>query len=178
VIDERAILEDVIHAGITPIRLAGSVALSRREPIPTFCFSLVVVQLGRRYLVVREASRGQRWYLPAGRVEHGETFADAARRETLEESGIEVKLDGILKVEHSPVPGGARMRIIFVGRPISDKPPKRVPDDESLEARWVTLEELERLELRGSEVRDLFHAVEDGAPIAPMTLLGSEILSY
>ena len=64
-----------------------------REPIPTFCFSLVVVQLGRRYLVVREASRGNLWYLPAGRVEPGETFQEAAIREAYEEAGIEVKFE-------------------------------------------------------------------------------------
>ena len=149
-----------------------------REPIPTFCFSLVVVQLGRRYLVVREASRGNLWYLPAGRVEPGETFQEAAIREAYEEAGIEVKLDGVLRVEYSPVPGGARMRVIFVGRPVSDKPPKHTPDDESLEAKWVTLEELSRLDLRGGEVMDLFSEVENGAFVSPMSILGRESLSY
>ncbi|MGB1017213.1 MAG: NUDIX domain-containing protein, partial [Nannocystaceae bacterium] len=59
-----------------------------RQAIPTWSFVLVVVRLGHRYLVVHERKHGQHWYLPAGRVEPGETFPAAARRETLEEAGL------------------------------------------------------------------------------------------
>lgn len=41
-----------------------------------------------RSLLVHEARHGGGWYLPAGRVEMGETLVDAAVRETLEESGV------------------------------------------------------------------------------------------
>ena len=34
---------------------------------------MAVVRLGRRFLVVRERKHGQGWYLPAGRVEAGES---------------------------------------------------------------------------------------------------------
>ncbi|MFL5322558.1 MAG: NUDIX hydrolase, partial [Myxococcaceae bacterium] len=51
-----------------------------RDPIPTWYFSLVVVRLGRRFLLVREAKHGQTWYLPGGRVDPGESLTDAARR--------------------------------------------------------------------------------------------------
>jgi phosphatase NudJ len=61
-----------------------------------------------------------------------------------------------------------------VARPNGDPTPKSVADEHSLEARWVTLEELKKLPLRGQEVRDLFGAVERGAPIAPITILGLE----
>ncbi len=37
-------------------------------------------------------------------------FVEAALRETLEEAGINVKLKGILRVEHSPKKSSARMR--------------------------------------------------------------------
>lgn len=69
-----------------------------REPIPTYCFALVVVRLGRRFLLVHERKHGQGWYLPAGRVEPGESFEAAALRETLEESGVPVVLEGVLRV--------------------------------------------------------------------------------
>src|ERR1700709_1006875 len=105
-----------------------------RDPIPTWCFALVVVRLGERWLLVHERKHGQGWYLPAGRVEPGETFVEAAVRETREEAGIEVTLDGIVRIEHSPTGEGARMRIVFVGHPADDRPPKQVPDDESLGA--------------------------------------------
>jgi phosphatase NudJ len=145
-----------------------------RDPIPTWCFSLVVVRDGQRFLIVHEAKHGQLWYLPAGRVEPGETFADAAVRETREEAGIEIALDGIIRFEHTPGPSGARLRVLFVGHPVDDRPPKSIADDESLGAVWVTLDELTRYPLRGAEVAELFAYVAGGAPILPLASMTAE----
>jgi 8-oxo-dGTP pyrophosphatase MutT (NUDIX family) len=143
-----------------------------REPIPTWCFSLVLVRYGRRFLLVHERKHGQLWYLPAGRVEPGETFAIAARRETMEEAGVDVVLEGVLKIQHTPLPGNARMRVVFVARPSDDRPPKSIADDESLGAAWFSVEEMAALPLRGEEVVDLAREVLDGALIHPMSLFG------
>ncbi len=145
-----------------------------RDPIPTHAFSLVIVRRGAEFLLVKERKHGQRWYIPAGRVEPGETLADAAVRETLEESGVPVALDGILRIEHTPAPGGARLRAIFTAHPTSDVAPKSVPDDESLGAAWVTLADLHRYELRGQEVRTLLEHVEAGGTVHPLSLLVPE----
>lgn len=145
-----------------------------RAPIPTWCFALVVARKGDRFLLVHEQKHGQGWYLPAGRVEPGERFADAAVRETREEAGIEVVLDGVLRIEHSPAPDGARMRVFFVAHPKDDRPPKQIPDEHSLEARWVTLAEIDRLPLRGAEVRAVCRHVAAGGPVAPLQLLCAE----
>ncbi|MFT3692137.1 MAG: NUDIX domain-containing protein [Kofleriaceae bacterium] len=146
-----------------------------RDPIPTWCFSLVVVRLGHRFLLVHEKKHGQLWYLPAGRVEPGESFAEAAIRETFEEAGIVVRLTGVVRVEHSPSDAGARMRVIFVGEPADNRPPKSVPDDESLGAAWVTLDECgsSRYPLRGGEVLELFSHVQK-KPSAPLSVLTVE----
>ncbi|MER2561537.1 MAG: NUDIX hydrolase, partial [Myxococcaceae bacterium] len=110
---------------------------------------------GERLLVVHEAKHGQQWWLPAGAVEPGETFEEAALRETLEESGLRVRLDGIVRLERSVIDGGARERVIFTAVPLDASPPKSVADEHSLEARWCTLDELERLPLRGEEPLEL-----------------------
>jgi len=149
-----------------------------REAIPTWCFSVCVVRRGDRFLLVHERKHGQLWYVPAGRVEPGETFEDAARRETLEETGVPVRLVGILRVEHSPGPSGARMRVVYLAEPVDDTPPKSVPDDESLGAAWVSLEELRRYPLRGEEVRELMKYVEHGGPVYPLSLLQPEGMPY
>ena len=146
-----------------------------REPIPTYCFALVVVRSADRYLLVHERNHGQLWYVPAGRVEPGETFAKAAIRETLEEASIAVTLDGILRVEHTPLGAEARMRVIFIGHPSDDRPPKQVADSESLEAAWVGLADLARYPLRGGEVRTLFEHVANGGAIHPLELLTYEL---
>ena len=145
-----------------------------REPIPTWFFALVVVRQGDRFLVVREAKHGTRWYLPAGRVEPGETLPEAALRETLEETGVPVALEGVLKVQHTPGAAGARLRALFLARPADDTPPRTTANEHSLEARWVTLAELDRLPLRGPEVRAIFEWVAGGAPVYPLDLLGQE----
>lgn len=146
-----------------------------RSPIPTWYYVLVVVRRGDRFLVTQEAKHGQLWYLPAGRVEPGEDFREAALREVREETGIPVVLEGILKVQHTPhQSGGARLRIIFLARPADETPPKQSPDEESLQAAWVTLDDLDRLPLRSEEVREIFHAVARGAPMVSLTMLGLE----
>jgi phosphatase NudJ len=145
-----------------------------REPIPTWFFSLVVVRDGDRFLVVHEAKHGQRWYLPAGRAEAGETLAGAALRETLEETGVPVVLEGLLKLQHTPAVDCARVRALFLARPADDRAPKSEADEHSLEARWVTLDELARLPLRGPEVLAIFRWVAEGAPVYPLDLIGDE----
>lgn len=146
-----------------------------REPIPTWCYALIVVRLGHRFLVVREAKHGQLWYLPAGRIEHGERFEEGALREVFEEAGLKVKLRGLLKVQFTPIPYGARCRMVFLAEPVDDTPPKQLADDESLEARWVSLEELSALPLRGQEVIQWFElAADPNTPIIPLSFLGQE----
>jgi phosphatase NudJ len=139
-----------------------------REAIPTWFFAMVVVRLGRRFLVAHERKHGQRWYLPAGRVEPGETIVDAAVRETYEETGVRVKVDALLRVEHAPSPEGARVRVFVLASPIDDEAPRAEPNEHSLEARWVTLDELDTLALRGDEVREVFRYVAEGGAVYPL----------
>ena len=146
-----------------------------REAIPTWFFALVVVRHEDRFLLVQEKKLGQPWYLPAGRVEPGETIADGACRETLEETGVRVRLTGILRIEHTPKLNSARVRVIFLAEPAGDPTPKSVPDEESLGAEWVRLADLGKYPLRGDEVRELFGHVANGGEVYPLTLLQPEM---
>jgi 8-oxo-dGTP pyrophosphatase MutT (NUDIX family) len=84
----------------------------------------------------------------------------AALRECQEEAGIKVDLKGVLKFDHSVDGDQARMRAIFYAEPISIDEAhnfKTVPDEESIEARWVTIQEILELDqvapgLRGDEL--------------------------
>jgi len=148
---------------------------------PTVFIALVVVRLGHRLLLVHERKHGQLWYLPAGRVEAGETLVQAARRETLEEAGIKVEIDGILRIEHTPTPEFTRVRVLFIGHPVDDQTPKSEADEHTLEAAWVSREELSdaaRFPLRGAEVCEIFDYVRTGPPIYPLTLVRPEGAPY
>lgn len=61
----------------------------------------------------------------------------AARRETLEETGVPITLTGVLCIEHSPASLTSRMRIIYLAEPTDDTKPKSIPGEESLGAEWA-----------------------------------------
>jgi ADP-ribose pyrophosphatase YjhB (NUDIX family) len=74
------------------------------------------------------------WDLPAGYLDPGESFEQAARRETLEEAGIEVELTALSGVYHSPEANA--VSVVFRARP--DGPTASVQlDDESSDHAWV-----------------------------------------
>jgi 8-oxo-dGTP pyrophosphatase MutT (NUDIX family) len=146
-----------------------------RDPIPTYFFALVVVRKGHRFLLVHEKKHGGLWFLPGGRVLPGECLDEAARRETFEETGLRVVVEGVLRVQHSPlVDGSTRCRVLFVARPQDDSPPRPAPDGDSLGAAWVSLDELDNYPLRGVEVREIFRYAASGPPVYPLDLLASE----
>lgn len=147
-----------------------------RQSINTWYFVLVVARYKGHYLMVHERRAGQPWYLPAGRVEPGEDLIAAACRETLEETGIEVAVNGIVRVEHSPrADGTARVRVIFTASPTATEPvPKMTADEHSLEAAWISLDQIDQLNLRGDDVKQIFRYVEDGGAIYPLDVITQE----
>jgi 8-oxo-dGTP pyrophosphatase MutT (NUDIX family) len=155
--------------------------MAERIPFSTHGFALVVVRnFDGRWLAVKE-TRNRGWWLPAGLVDQGETFMQAAHRETLEEAGLLVEMKGILRIEHSVYgPTHARMRVIFFAVPVDPaQEPKKTSDKESEEARWVTLEDMKRLArnqpgLRGPELYEWGSYIEKGGMIAPMSFLCRE----
>ena len=82
----------------------------RVGPVPAV--GVAVVRSGRILLVRRRYSPMQgSWAFPGGFLEAGETPAQAARRETREETGLVVKLAGLLGGFRGGGPGGG---VIFL----------------------------------------------------------------
>ena len=148
-----------------------------RAPIPTWYFAMVVVRRGHRFLLTQEQKYGSTWSIPGGRVEPGEAIVQAAQREVLEETGVPVRIDGILRIEHAATEGTARVRVLFIGTPIDDTAPKTTADEESLGAAWLTIDEIRTRKLRGAELRALLESVEAGRQVFPLDLLGQRELS-
>jgi len=143
-----------------------------KRRVPSHHVVFVVVEHEGHVLLVREAKHGQLWYAPAGGLEAGETVAEAAVRETLEESGVAVEPIGLVRVDqHWFVEEGGGLfgwwRFLVRARPVASLETKRAPDHHSLEARWVRPEQIADYPLRGAEVTSLVRLALDG-PIVPL----------
>ena len=103
-----------------------------------------IVERDGRFLLVRERD-GERLVLnqPAGHVEAGETLAQAAWRETLEETAWQVDVSAFLGVYiYQPLINGPVFhRYCFVAEPRGHDPHQRL-DDDIVEAVWLTQDEL------------------------------------
>lgn len=109
----------------------------------------VLIEKEGRYLLIQEASfkwKGQ-WFLPGGGPKPNETPEMAAKRETLEEAGCEVSLDGIFYIRHYQGTFEHRLHLFYCGTIGGDKI-KTSRDKHSLGAQWFTYEELVKLPLR------------------------------
>jgi ADP-ribose pyrophosphatase YjhB (NUDIX family) len=83
-----------------------------QNPLPVA--ACLVEAVGGLYLIRRRFEPGQgRWGLPAGYVEVDETPADAAARETLEETGLVVSVDALVGVYPYRERGGPRSGIVI-----------------------------------------------------------------
>lgn len=142
-------------------------------------FSLVICQhpKTKKFILIQEGSQSG-WWIPAGRVDPGEDFIDAAKRESLEEAGIEIELKGILGFEFTPHNGYVRQRMIFYAHPKNlNDPLKSIPDYESLRAVWISYKEMmdalkkNEIHLRGNEPLYWFKYVEDNGVIYDLKLL-------
>ena len=134
-----------------------------------------------KWLAIREI-KNRGWWLPGGLVDPPETYFEAAVREAKEEAGVDVELKGILRIEYSVRRGSnyQRMVAVFYAEPkYMDQEPKSVPDNESEEAKWVTIQELLALRniepgWRGNELYVWAKYIEDGGTIYPLSLLSRE----
>ncbi|HMU66621.1 MAG TPA: NUDIX hydrolase [Cellvibrionaceae bacterium] len=104
-----------------------------------------VVEQNGKFLLVHEQSDGRAVYnQPAGHWDEHETLFEAARRETLEETGWVVELSYLLGISHyiSPINGFTYLRITFVATPLEQIAEAKL-DADIIEAVWLSLDEIQ-----------------------------------
>jgi mutator protein MutT len=131
---------------------------------PVVAVSALVVDDDRLLLVRRgPGPAGGSWALPGGKVEAGETVAEAVVRELEEETGLEGVCDGLVGV-HEHVDDDAHYVILAyeVLLPSGDEP---VAGTDAAEAAWVPLDDLGEVRL----VRGLAEFLHDHGVLSTIT---------
>jgi ADP-ribose pyrophosphatase YjhB (NUDIX family) len=109
--------------------------------------NVVVVNDAVEILMIRRTDNDN-WAVPGGAIDLGESVAQAAVRETREESGIDCEITGLVGIYSDPKHvllytsnGEVRQEfsIVLTARPLSGQP---TPSSESSEVRWVPVSEV------------------------------------
>ncbi|MEY9967532.1 8-oxo-dGTP pyrophosphatase MutT (NUDIX family) [Streptacidiphilus sp. MAP12-16] len=116
--------------------------------------NLLVVDEAGAILLQRRRDTGQ-WALPGGAQDIGETAAQCAVRECLEETGILAEVTGFLGVYTDPghivayTDGEIRQQYenTYIGRPLSGQP---TVNDEADGVRWLAPADLDTLDIHPS----------------------------
>jgi len=109
---------------------------------PHVTVATVVVRDGRLLLVEEAIDGRQVLNQPAGHLEPDETLAEAACRETLEETGWTVRLSAFIGTYQWTAPDGTPfLRFAYAAEPLSQDPARPL-DDGILRALWLTPAEL------------------------------------
>ncbi|MFG1717882.1 NUDIX hydrolase [Micromonospora chalcea] len=107
-----------------------------------------------RVLLIQRTDNGL-WALPGGAQDFGEYIAETAVRETREETGLEIKVTGVVGIYTNPnhvveyTDGEVRQQfsICFRGRYLSGEP---TTSEESSSVQWVPQDELDQLSIHPS----------------------------
>ena len=109
---------------------------------PHVTVASVVAHEGRLLLVEESIDGALVLNQPAGHLEPGESLAAAAVRETLEETGWDIRLDAFVGCYQWKAPdGGDYLRFAFAGTAIAHHP-QRPLDEGIVRALWLSPEEL------------------------------------
>lgn len=129
------------------------VAIDRSVGVVMLCYTK---KNGNIYILVNQ--RGTKtsefklkWNLPSGYLNWDEDGKEAAVRETVEETGIDIPLDLVKEVEHSTDPKENRQNVIFryaveVPSDYMEKTLSSQDPNEVKRIKWISLNDLDSVE--------------------------------
>ena len=113
---------------------------------PEVCVGAVAVRDDRLLMIRRgHGPAGGRWSIPGGRIESGETAAEAVVREVSEETGLTVVCGPFIGWAELISDEGHFVVLDFEVTPLDVADPE--PGDDAAEAAWIDLHEVVELRL-------------------------------
>lgn len=115
-------------------------AVAQRNPFPTV--DIVLHRAGRGILLIERRNPPYGWALPGGFIDYGESAEQAAIREAKEETGLGVRLTGLLGVYSDPDrdPRFHTLSVVYMAQ--CDENAIPCAGDDAKNARFFPLDEL------------------------------------
>jgi ADP-ribose pyrophosphatase YjhB (NUDIX family) len=132
-----------------------------------------VPHLGDRVLLCKRniEPRWGKWTLPAGFMELGETTLEGAARETVEEAGAQIEMEGLFTV--MSVPRVGQVHMFYLARLLSDT---FDPGHETIEARLFTEAEIPWDEIAFRTVKETLELYFEGRRKGRLTVHNVDVV--
>ena len=121
---------------------------SAEKPRPIVGVGAVVFNAAGEVLLIRRGKPPlhQEWSIPGGSVEHGETLADALKREVREETGLEIAIVGLIDVIDAIIPdqvGGRTFHYVLIDYAARVAGGEARAGSDAHDVKWVPLAALD-----------------------------------
>lgn len=139
--------------------------MSRLYPSQPIVGVGIVICRNRKVLLIRRGKppREGQWSLPGGAQELGETVFDAAKREAKEETGLDIKVLGLIDVVDSirkEDDGRIKQHYTLVDVYATASSDDAIAGDDAQDVAWVDIDEIKSLKLWAETERIIFSAFE------------------
>ncbi|MFD6355742.1 NUDIX hydrolase [Nocardia tengchongensis] len=127
------------------------------------------VRRGDEVLLIRRSDNGN-WSMPGGAHDPGESLSRTAVRETQEETGVDVRLTGLVGIFTDPThvihyTSNDEVRqeftVIYRGEPVGGEP---TTSDESTHVEWVPVDRISELTMDPSQRKRIDWAITKAEP--------------
>ena len=137
-----------------------------------------IIEKEGKYLLVQEAKKKcyEKWNFPAGHLDFNESLEQGAIREIKEETGCDVKLDGVCYVANRILEDDLFVMIVFNAKLINEN--IEFDKEEILDVKWFDYDEIvNKMEsmLRGNYVRTAV-INQNNNLVAPLCAVRSKVL--
>jgi 8-oxo-dGTP diphosphatase len=118
-------------------------------PVPTLGVSGIVFNNQKQILLIQRNQPPAMgfWYIPGGKLEAGESLAEACQREIKEETGLQTEVKNIVAVVERRIEGFHYVIVDYLALLVDEENSQPTAQSDVSEAKWVSLEQLGNYDL-------------------------------